>query len=263
MRKKLTFSIIALLILGLLYIIISYYRYLAQIKESHKNLKYLYKTYSLNFIDYYPYSDKDILFAYDWLNHTSGEKHFDDFLIKYGFGVANDSSENAIIYSYGKDNTDNKLLNNKFIDYDKFIKGYSITDFVFNDNIDIPLFKIEMYKINCDTILSQLDQDPFRHYKLLNNSEYIWSDENYKMKFLKLLTSLEKSLLNDNINNYSGRNILVIFKHNNVRLYCDLLLSKKNKKLLTNKIKSFLNKNDNFFDYAVFTLRVPKSMENK
>ena len=263
MKKKISLTLIIFFSLGLIYLIYSYDRYLVEIKEVHQNLINTYKSFSVNFIDYYPTSNEDVLLAYNWKQHTSGTDYKNDFLTKYGFDVLNDSvSENAIIYSYGKDNVDNKLSNNELISYNKFINEYSFIDFIFRKNIDVPLLTIKKNKINCDRIIGSLDQDPFKDYKLLNNSKYIWLNEKYKRKFLNLLTILEKSILNNDINNYSGRDIFVIYKNKSVSTYCDSFIDRKNKKFLIDKVKTLMNENDDFFDYAVFTLRVPNSMIN-
>ena len=264
MKNKISIIIIIFFIIGSSYLYLSYRNYLAEIKEAHSSLVNLYKSYSINFIDYYPTSREDIIFAYNWKQNVSGTVYKNDFLTKYNFDVLNDSlSENAIIYSYGKDNIANKLSNNEFIDYDKFINEYSFKDFIFRKNLDVPLLKIKRNKINCERILGSLNQEPFIDYKLLNNSEYIWSNKKYRKKFLKLLTRLEKSILNYDIHNYSGRDVLVIYKHKNVSFYCDSIISKKKKKILKNQTKTLMNENDDFFDYAVFTLRLHKTMINK
>lgn len=261
MKKKISFTLIILFSLGLIYLIYSYNRYLVEIKEVHQNLIDTYKSFSINFKGYYPSSREDVNLAFNWKQHVSGTNYKNDFLTKYGFDVLNDSvSENATIYSYGKDNIDNKLSNNELINYDKFINEYSFIDFIFRKNIDVPFLTIKKNKIDCERIFDSLDQEPFKNYKLFNNLEYIWSNKKYRRKFLDLLTILEKSILNYDINNYSGRDVLVIYKNKNVSIYCDSFIDKKKKKFLIDQVKTLMNENDDFFDYAVFTLRVPKSM---
>ncbi len=112
-NKKLILLSVSGIIIVLLLNYIRYIQYTEELREDAVKLKKLYFYYSYNVgLQEKPKSKKDVEKAFSWKKETSGDKELDFNFLKYGYNVKYDSvSKESVIYCFGKNKKDDKLVN--------------------------------------------------------------------------------------------------------------------------------------------------------
>ena len=246
----------------------NYLGYIDNLNQDQKKLIKYYKSYSYDYYDVVPKNKSDFENMLKWARFTSGESDLKLNFLECGYDVHYDSiQKSSIIYSFGKDKEDNRLISNyedTVLDsIGQFeIKNKISFDFFFDyfKNKDIPLLKIYEFDFPCNLTISKLDKEPNYNFQLYKQEKNLWENKDYRLKFLRLLGNFERQHLDESsVNNFENTSVFVKYKKGSIEVICNNGFNQNQVRLIEKKLYLFfvtLNKEKVFFDYALFSIRV-------
>lgn len=219
----------------------------------------------MNYFDALPKNNEDIKKMLDWVEFNFDSDYFKKLNFKYGVKY-DEVLRKSIIYSFGKNNTDNHLNFTPFNSQKTDSLGQfsifklPIFNYIFKTtNHDVILISLDVPIFNCkeltknetsnEAILSQVE--------LFKESKSLYGDRKYFSLFLKQLNDFEREF-NRSISKPNKLNILFfMYKNGKVEIVCDGDLSLNKIENIKIKLKNYFKKqNTNYFDYALFALRL-------
>lgn len=284
-KKLFLIIFLATLVILLIYPVYGYFRYVKYISSLQKSAYVLYSDFAEfegNYWDAQPRNNQDIEKIQKWAESMSKEEEYRYFFVENGFNVKYDSEKgNSIIYSYGPDGKDGNLKNTPY-NLSQYVLGYEyyqiltpsfseyMRDMLNHDgDVDILLLNIpHLDKTNsCEGILEErVGKEPF--FQLFNGSQNLKVKEEESGKFKEFIKDFSREywmsfdIPAETLNSTGVKRILFMFSRGDITNLCDNSLSKKQIKDLEQQLTEYFRKgNTDYFDFAVFSFRVPNSAE--